>query len=131
MSIGRKQLLGFGFTCTLLLGSTIASLANAGKGYQIECEDAQGRKTQHRVSIGGGMDFSMVTGFCRSSKEYVSFSWSNNEAAPISSGSGEDQRVTVPTCPEPIKPIKSMNELTYCPQDSGEVRGVHLKIRYD
>lgn len=131
MSIGRKQLLGFGFTCTLLLGSAIASLAIAGTGYQIECEDTQGRKTQHRISIGGGMNFSMVTGFCHSRKEYVSFSWSNKEAAPISSGSGEDQRVTVPTCPEPIKPIKSTSELTYCPKDSGEVRGIRLRIRYD
>ena len=74
------------------------------------------------------MDFSMVTSFCRSRKEYVSFSWSNKEAAPISFGSGEDQRMTVPTCPEPIK---SINELTYCPQDSGEVRGVRLRVRYD
>lgn len=119
------------FACILIVGSIMPSLANAGAIYLIECEDAQGRQSNYRVPIGGGINHNQVTGYCHSRKGYVFHYWPSDQTPPPSTGSGEDLRFTVSDCPEPIKPIMSAKQLIYCPKDSGEVKRVHRKAMYD
>ena len=125
----------------LLTGAAV----HAGLGLSMKCQakpekDPATGKTakpcgyESRVTFGGGMFFSQMTGYCRACKKFVYLSWTREnipanmrarikpKPRPVQLGEVWDAQTgktltihACPTCKGPFLEIKKPDELKYCP----------------
>ena len=120
---------------TILLSSAfiaIAAVAYAGDGFSMKCQSkACGYESE--VTLGGGMAFEQLTGYCRKCKKFVYLQWTR-EGSPVLDPTAkkvpppkplgevwdaQNGKVhTIHACPHcngPFAEIKNAGDLKHCP----------------
>ncbi len=104
-----------------LLGLILLPLsAAAGTQYSFSCLGPQGR-FEGEVSLGGGRAFEQITGFCLSKNQFVYITWKRTDPAPTPiqvwnpNGGPLLMLYQSKDCPEPILPIRSIEQLDALP----------------